>query len=327
MDTENAEPTSHDDLNNIEDSDDEQLLQYKPKEHESEPKHIMDQSRYLGKRALKLNRAIRKNDLEGVRVALANGVSPDYPINMEPSPITLCIRYERLEISNLLFEHGVQSPQPGDPENGFQDELLFAAGKGNLEILKALVAYREEKRGYFGFIPGYFDEAEPIHAAAGGNKTVPGCIGWLLERGANINEETPQWRLPLHFACDRRQLKVEVVRYLLDEGANVDHVTRYGETAIFLAASRGGGRVVRELLKRSPRLDAKARSYKKTVLHAAAENCSLSIIKLLIDAADVYARDDRGWSILEFARHARRTETVQWITENTTLETLITGPI
>ncbi|KAL4864805.1 hypothetical protein BDV12DRAFT_205510 [Aspergillus spectabilis] len=320
-------PENPDDPNTIEDSNDECPLPYQYKEHERPPSHTLRHRRYIGKQGLKLIRAIHKNNIDGVRMALANGISPDWPINLEPSPLTLCILYERLEIMHLLFEHGVQSPQPFDAPNGFNDELLFAAGKGNLEMLKDLIAYREKRRGNSRFKPGYMDGAEPIHAAAGWNESVPGCIGWLLDRGAKINEETPYWRTPLHFACDRPQPRVDVVRYLLGKGADVDHVSEYGETAIYLAASRGGGRVVRELLKRSPILNEKTID-KETVLHAAAENCSLSIVELLAEAgADLYARDYRGWSILEFARHARRTETVQWITENTTLETLITEPL
>ncbi len=148
------------------------------------------------------------------------------------------------------------------------------------------------------------------------NKTVPGCMGWLLDRGARINEETPHWRTPLHFAVDQRQPRVEVVRFLLGRGADVDHVTEYGQTAIYFAARRGAGRVVRELLKRAPRLDEKTRT-EETVLHAAAANCSLRTVKMLVEAgADVYARDNRGWSVLQFAREAGQTETAQWIAEN-----------
>ncbi|KAL4802541.1 ankyrin repeat-containing domain protein [Aspergillus unguis] len=305
---------------NVDDSDDERPFPYKPREHEREPPHILRHRRYLCKQGRKLDRAIRKNNLDGGRMALANGVSPDEPSLESPSPLTLCIRWERLEIMQFLFEQGVQSPQPSDALNGFQDELLIAAGKGNLDILKAFVAYREEKRGDFGFTPGCIDYAEPIHAAAGWNDTVPGCMGWLLDRGAKINQETPYWRTPLHFATDRKKPRMDVVKFLLERGADVDHVTEYGQTAIYLAASRGGGRVVRELLKRGPRLDEKTRQYGETVLHAAAANCSLRTVKMLIEAgADVYARDNRGWSILDSARKARETETAQWIMDNTIL--------
>ncbi|RDW72396.1 ankyrin repeat domain-containing protein [Aspergillus mulundensis] len=284
-------------------------------------------TRYPARQEIKLHRAIRRNDIDGVRTALANGVSPDGRF-CGLSPITQCLRYERPHIMRLLFEHNVSSPQPCTPENGFEDEILLAAEKGNLDMLSALVAYREEKRGYrsrgFHFKPGYMDYAEPIHAAARGNE-VPGCIGWLLERGADVNEETPRWRTPLHFAVDRETARVGVVRYLLGMGADVDRVTDIGETAIYLAADRGNGRVVEELMKWSPRLDGRVEPDGKTVLHAAAANCSLEVVKLLVEGgADVYARDKEGRSILEYARGSRRIETVDWIMGNTTLETLVT---
>ncbi|KAL4746158.1 hypothetical protein BDW72DRAFT_197973 [Aspergillus terricola var. indicus] len=318
-------------------------IEYPPpirnEENDKEIAQGMRDARYPRKQEAKLYRAIRKNDIPAARDALANGVSPDGGFAMLPSPITLCICYERLEIMRLLFEYDVQSPQPCTGENGFEDELLLAAGKGNLEILKTLVEYREIKRGYHGFSSGYLDEAEPIHAAARGNKRVPGCMGWLLERGADVNEEIEDWRTPLHFAVDRQHAQVDVVRYLLQKGADVDHENWYGKTPIFIAAERGHGSVVRELLKWKPRLDGKPEGNQwklehlhiewngVTVLHVAAANCSLRTVKALVGAgADVFARDKQGRSILEYARHARRMETVAWITENTTLETLVTEP-
>jgi ankyrin repeat protein len=81
----------------------------------------------------------------------------------------------------------------------------------------------------------------------------------------------------------------------LQHGADIDHVTNRGETAIYLAANRGNGHVVRELLKESPGLDQKVEQNHETVLHAAAAHCSLAVVKLLADAgADVYARDREG---------------------------------
>jgi ankyrin repeat protein len=300
----------------------------------------MRDARYPRKQEAKLYRAIRKNNIPAARNALANGVSPDGGFAMLPSPIALCIYYKRLEIMRLLFEYDVQSPQPYVSENGFEDELLLAAGKGNLEILKALVEYRETRRRYYGFSPGYFDEAEPIHAAALGNQHAPGCMGWLLERGANINKEIKNWRTPLHFAVDRPHARVDVVRYLLQKGADIDHENWYGKTPIFIAAERGHGSVVRELLKWKPRLDGKPEGNQwkleclpiewngVTVLHVAAANCSLRTVKALVEAgADIFARDKEGRSILEYARRARRMETVAWIIENTTLETLVTEPL
>lgn len=64
-----------------------------------------------------------------------------------------------------------------------------------------------------------------------------------------------------------------------------------------------------------------------TVLHVAAANCSLGTVKVLVGAgADAFALDKEGRSIHEYARGARRMETVARIMEKTTLETLVMEP-
>ncbi|KAI9374877.1 hypothetical protein BJX61DRAFT_540381 [Aspergillus egyptiacus] len=63
--------------------------------------------------------------------------------------------------------------------------------------------------------------------------------------------------------------------------------------------------------------------YKKNVLHAAAAHCPLFAVRMLVDAgADIYAQDQKGWSVLQYGRKARRTDTVEWITRTIGLETL-----
>lgn len=84
----------------------EYLLPIRNEENDKEIAQGMRDARYPRKQEAKLYRAIRKNDITAARNALANGVSPDGGFAMLPSPITLCIRYERLEIcassSNMI---------------------------------------------------------------------------------------------------------------------------------------------------------------------------------------------------------------------------------
>ncbi|KAL6229897.1 ankyrin repeat-containing domain protein [Aspergillus navahoensis] len=113
----------------------------------------------------------------------------------------------------------------------------------------------------------------------------------------------------------RRQARVDVVRYLLQRGADVDHVTRYGEMAVYLAAQRRGGYIVRELLRWLPRLFQRTNRDQMTVLHVAAAHCLLAVIKMLIEAGvDIYTCDQKGLSVLQYIRKARWMETVEWIT-------------
>jgi hypothetical protein len=63
-----------------------------------------------------------------------------------------------------------------------------------------------------------------------------------------------------------------------------------------------------ELLRVLPRLYQKTDG--DTVSPAAATNCLLPVIKMLVEAGvDVCKRDQKGRSILENARRARRTKT------------------
>ncbi|KAL4885763.1 ankyrin repeat-containing domain protein [Aspergillus karnatakaensis] len=168
--------------------------------------------------------------------------------------------------------------------------------------------------------------AELIHAVATNKHTK--CIEFILAQEPN-RESQIEWtawfmQTPLHFAIDRPRVRVAVVRYLLERGAEIDEVTSDGMTAIYLAAKHGHEGVVRELLKRSPRLDLKGGFRQRTVLHQAAEHCSLKVVNMLVEAgADVYARDKDGMTVLEYARKGRQRETVELVSSTFGLETLI----
>jgi ankyrin repeat protein len=64
------------------------------------------------------------------------------------------------------------------------------------------------------------------------------------------------------------------VRFLVASGADVNALTEMGETAIFIAASKGNVAVVKELLRSSPDLSLRDH-YGETVLHVAAYYSSL----------------------------------------------------
>ena len=61
----------------------------------------------------------------------------------------------------------------------------------------------------------------------------------LLERGANVDEKDNNNATPLHFACYKK--KLNIVRVLLDHGAKVDAESNRGETPLQLALSQRGG--------------------------------------------------------------------------------------
>ena len=79
----------------------------------------------------------------------------------------------------------------------------------------------------------------------------------LLQHHANIHQpDLFFWITPLHYACDRNNSNPSLVKMLLENGASVDVKDRYGETPLHYACSNGNLKVLQELLKYKPNINA-----------------------------------------------------------------------
>jgi ankyrin repeat protein len=120
----------------------------------------------------------------------------------------------------------------------------------------------------------------------------------LVEQGADVNENNKSDRTPLFGAAKSGNL--EVVKYLLEQGANVNAIDKNGEFPLFYAAQSGNLEVVEYLVKN--RAHVKAKNNKDiTPLFCAAKNGNLAIIKYLVEqGADVNAKDNLNGEISHF---------------------------
>ena len=103
----------------------------------------------------------------------------------------------------------------------------------------------------------------------------------LIAQGANINAKHPPWGLtPLLIAPD---VSREMVRYLLEKGADVNAADREGITVLMRAVhSRDSGNV-KEVLNFLPKLEAKG-TWNNTALTYAVVQGNPEMVKALIDA-------------------------------------------
>ncbi len=122
----------------------------------------------------------------------------------------------------------------------------------------------------------------------------------LLARGADVNAPEPPWKLtPLLIAPDK---SLEMVRFLLEHGADASAADREGTTVLMRAVHSGDPRIVAAVLKYHPRLEAKG-TWNNTALTYAVVQGNPEMVRLLIAAgADVNAERADGMQSLDMAR-------------------------
>jgi ankyrin repeat protein len=112
----------------------------------------------------------------------------------------------------------------------------------------------------------------------------------LLQHGAAVNGSDESGRTALIDAAGRGQ--VEVVRILLDAGADVEAKTRIEEkTALLLAADEGQAEAARLLIDRRADVNVRDHNGETPLLVSAARGHAEVVRLLLMHGADVRARD------------------------------------
>src|SRR3569623_52227 len=134
---------------------------------------------------------------------------------------------------------------------------------------------------------------------AGGEGSV-GEARRLLVKGADINAIQPPWGLtPLLIAPD---VSREMVRFLLEKGADVNATDREGITVLMRAVHSRDAENVKEVLNFLPKLEAKG-TWNNTALTYAVVQGNPEMVKNLIAAgADVNVVRADGMTPLDMAR-------------------------
>ena len=117
----------------------------------------------------------------------------------------------------------------------------------------------------------------------------------LIEQGADKNQIIGGEFERTALAVAARNDHLDVVRYLVQQGADIEKVDSYGNSPLIHASMEGHSEVARYLLEQGANRD-KANLWGNTSLHmAAADNGRLETAKLLmVYGADVNARNNNG---------------------------------
>ena len=106
---------------------------------------------------------------------------------------------------------------------------------------------------------------------------------------------------------------VELVRVLLEDGANVETVNNFQETALHRATYYGQLEVCRLLLDWGAKVDP-LDILRDTPLYYAANKGNLSMVKLLVErGADVKLRNNKGQTASDVARINGKENVAKWL--------------
>jgi ankyrin repeat protein len=126
--------------------------------------------------------------------------------------------------------------------------------------------------------------------------------GILREDPQQLEARDEQGMTPLHMAV--QGMRLEVARFLLDRGADVNALNEDERSPLHLAALRGDEAMTRLLLERGAEPNARTRVEVgwRTPLHLAALRGDVAVTRALLErGADPDALDDTDWTPREYA--------------------------
>ena len=181
--------------------------------------------------------AVSNGNHQRAQKILEAGVSPDsFDIwGSGQTPLLAAAQKQDLKMTNLLLERGAH-PNAYHPQ-GFQP-LLIASEKGNLDLVRALLAHHatvNSAQGFRGFTP-------LMLAAVHGHTPV---VQFLLENGASLNMRNKHQSTALLLAVQAS--RYETVRLLLARGANRFARDLDGDSALELAKRKKDNEMIKIL--------------------------------------------------------------------------------
>ena len=190
--------------------------------------------------------AVAEGDLNKVRTLVARGANLNVTDTRGRTPLYYAAWYDEPEIADFLISRGAD-PNRGASWKGFDTPLHRAAYHGSVRVAKVLIEHgvKADLRNS--------SEATPLHIAAWHGH--PDVVRHLISQGADVNAQDKNRNTPLVYS-GRGSLGEEYTRHdeeiavlLVEAGANINHVNRFGDSALRAACGLGNTNVVEYLLK------------------------------------------------------------------------------
>ena len=278
-----------------------------------------------------LGMALKKGDMDLVHLLIQKGADVNremttsmardmkYTEDSAWTPLGMAIDKGDMDLIHLLIEKGADVNRGFKSYNGKWTPLGYAIYKDNLALTKFLIGRGADinsestlfEKTRFGEIKGSTSLTPLMLASTLDRKEV---VMLLLDNGANVNAISKFSYTALTHACWGRAT-VETIQILLDRGADINPSTRDGKTPLRWAVSGRSAEVVKFLINRGADINSKS-EYDETLLMEAVKIGAVEIAGLLIDKGiDMNAKDIHGRTALMYAAAWGDEKTVRLLLE------------
>lgn len=168
---------------------------------------------------------------------------------------------------------------------------------------------REAAQGHLEFVKQYLDiNPSQVDVMSGGKACIQvashqgyvDLVRYLISKGANVNVVDKEGDSALHYAAFGNQ--PETMRVLLENGAEVNFLNSSHCSALHICAHKKTPHCVRELLQHNANVNIQD-SYGDTALHDAIGKENTEVVELLCNAPnlDFTVKNNRGFNVLHHA--------------------------
>lgn len=245
-----------------------------------------DQS-YQSKRLL--HEAVSSKNLNLARLLLEGGADASIKNRYDATPLSISIHQKEPDMTLLLLKHGADASITDHQGNNL---LHTAVNENKPLLLKQLLKYKAPVNGI------NLVKETPLFLAVKNSRI--GMVKDLLSAGANPNIRNRNKQSPLQLALNKETLDYALA--LIKAKADVNVTDGMLNTPLMIATQQVRIPLMRHLLQAGARVDDERRYGAKTALYIAIEKSDLNMVRLLLNAnANVNIRSNSGGTALHAA--------------------------
>jgi ankyrin repeat protein/beta-lactamase regulating signal transducer with metallopeptidase domain len=234
--------------------------------------------------------AASENEIEIARLLLDRKVDVNQTNRMGWTALIEAADEGSLEVARLLLDAGARVNHRGP--NTSRNAVGMAASEGHLSLLRVLIAAGGHYRGENGTVPA-------LHLAAEEGKSH--IVRALIEEfAADVNAVGPHGRTALMYAAAEDQ--PDIVRMLLEAGADAGRLDATGNTSMNYAADEGATESLVEMAERMGEAAVERLMATPQILTGPAGEGDLLTVKAMVEMGmDVNIADEEGNTPLSMA--------------------------